>query len=81
MEKHVLIKKINEVIADEFEVDMNGITSEANIKKSLQLDSLSLVDLVALIEENFSVSFKGVEVVNIQTFNELYNFVYQNAKQ
>jgi len=81
MEKHVLIKKINEVIADEFEVDMNGITSEANIKKSLQLDSLSLVDLVALIEENFSVSFKGVEVVNIQTFNELYDFVYQNAKQ
>jgi len=79
MEKHVLIAKINEVIADEFEVDMSAIIPESNIKKSLQLDSLSLVDMVALVEENFGVSFKGVEAASIQTFNALYDFVYQHV--
>ena len=74
MEKHELITKINEVLSDEFEVDMSIITPDANIKKSLQLDSLSLVDMVALIEETFGVSFKGTEVANIQTFDALYDY-------
>ena len=77
MEKQALIAKINEVLADEFEVDLQVIVPEANIKKSLQLDSLSLVDLVALVEENFNVSIKGAEIANIQTFGALYDFVYE----
>ena len=76
MEKQELIAKINEVLADEFEVEVSNITSDANIKKTLQLDSLSLVDMVALIEETFGVSIKGAEVANIQTFGMLYDFVY-----
>ena len=77
MEKRELITKINEVLADEFEVDLQAIAPEANIKKSLQLDSLSLVDLVALVEEHFNVSIKGAEITNIQTFGALYDYVYQ----
>ena len=76
MEKQELIAKINEVLADEFEVEVSDITPDANIKKTLQLDSLSLVDMVALIEETFGVSIKGAEVANIQTFGMLYDFVH-----
>lgn len=76
MEKLELIAKINEVLADEFEVEVSDITTDANIKKTLQLDSLSLVDMVALIEETFGVSIKGAEVANIQTFGALYDFVH-----
>jgi len=77
MEKQELIAKINEVLADEFEVEISDITTDANIKKTLQLDSLSLVDMVALIEETFGVSIKGAEVANIQTFGALYDFVHE----
>ena len=77
MEKQELIAKINEVLADEFEVEVIEITPEANIKKTLQLDSLSLVDMVALIEEVFGVSIKGAEVASIQTFGALYDFVHE----
>jgi acyl carrier protein len=76
MEKQELIAKINEVLADEFEVEVSEITPDANIKKTLQLDSLSLVDMVALIEETFGVSIKGAEVAGIQTFGSLYDFVH-----
>lgn len=76
MEKHVLITKINEVLTDEFEVDMHVISPDANIKKALQLDSLSLIDMVALIEETFRISFKGAEIATIQTFEALYDFVH-----
>ncbi|MDR1223492.1 MAG: acyl carrier protein [Tannerella sp.] len=80
MEKQELIEKINKVLADEFEVEVSEITSDANIKKTLQLDSLSLVDLVALIEDTFGVSIKGTEVASIQTFGSLYDFVHDRMK-
>lgn len=75
MEKQELIKKINEVLAEEFEVEVETITPEANIKATLMLDSLSLVDMVALIENEFGVKIKGTEVTSILTFNDLYDFV------
>lgn len=46
MEKRELIEKINAALADEFEVDESVITPEAPIKETLELDSLSLVDLL-----------------------------------
>lgn len=75
MEKAELIEKINEVLAEEFEVDVETITPDANIKETLQLDSLALVDMVALIETEFGVKIAGAEIVNIKTFEALYDFV------
>ena len=75
MEKQELIEKINSALADEFEVEESVITPEAPIKETLELDSLSLVDLVALIESNFGIKIAGSEVSNIKTFASLYDFV------
>lgn len=80
MEKNELIEKINEVLAEEFEIETADITPEANIKETLQLDSLSLVDMVALIESEFGVKIKSSELINIQTFAALYDFVNDNQK-
>ncbi|MBQ4525192.1 MAG: acyl carrier protein [Bacteroidaceae bacterium] len=80
MEKNELIEKINEVLAEEFEIEVADITPEANIKETLQLDSLSLVDMVALIESEFGVKIKSSELINIQTFAALYDFVNDNQK-
>lgn len=75
MEKAELIEEINEVLAEEFEVDVEVITPDANIKETLQLDSLALVDMVALLETEFGVKIAGAEIVNIKTFEALYDFV------
>ena len=79
MEQNELIAKINETLADEFEVEVSEITPEANIKETLQLDSLSLVDMVALIESEFGVKIKGTEMLQIQTFQALYDFIAERA--
>ena len=79
MEKNELIAKINETLAEEFEVEVSDITPEANIKETLQLDSLSLVDMVALIESEFGVKIKGAEMVQVQTFQALYDFIAERT--
>lgn len=80
MEKQELIEKINSALADEFEVEESVITPDAPIKETLELDSLSLVDLVALIESNFGIKIEGTQVSNIKTFESLYDFVYERLK-
>lgn len=80
MEKQELIEKINSALADEFELEESVITPEAPIKETLELDSLSLVDLVALIESNFGIKIAGSEVSNIKTFASLYDFVFDRMK-
>lgn len=80
MEMQELIEKINAALAEEFEVDESVITPEASIKETLELDSLSLVDLVALIESNFGIKIQGTEVAHIKTFSALYDFVFDRLK-
>ena len=77
MEKQELIAKINQVLADEFEVEQSVITPDADIKSTLNLDSLSLVDMVAIIEEEFGVKIKGTELASVKTFGLLYDFVLE----
>ncbi|MDR1102939.1 MAG: acyl carrier protein [Tannerella sp.] len=78
MNRQALITQINKVLADEFEIEVSAILPEANIKETLQLDSLSLVDMVALIESTFNVKIKGVEIIRIQTFDNLYDFICEH---
>jgi acyl carrier protein len=75
MTKSEIEVKAKSVLAEEFEVEEDTITPDADIKKTLNLDSLSLVDLVALMEETFNVKIKGTEIIKIKTFTELYDFV------
>ena len=79
MEKNELIAKINSVLANEFEVEESEIAPEKEIKATLQLDSLSLVDMIAVIEEEFCVEIKGQSVAQVKTFQNLYDFVYEKT--
>lgn len=79
MNKEELIKKVNSVLAEEFEVEESVITPDANIKQTLELDSLSLVDMVALIENEFGVKIASSELVKIPTFQSLYDYLAERV--
>lgn len=77
MTKEELIAKTIDILAEEFEVEKEEITPDADIKKTLDLDSLSLVDLVALIEETFDLKIKGTDLMKTTTFSQLYDFLFE----
>ncbi|MBQ7449601.1 MAG: acyl carrier protein [Paludibacteraceae bacterium] len=80
MEKIELIKKVNEVLAEEFEKEVEELSPEKNIKQTLELDSLSLVDMVALIENEFGVKIPSADLVKVQTFEQLYDYLAERVK-
>ena len=75
MNKEVIIEKINNFLIDEFEVESDDIAPEANLKKTLELDSLDFVDLVVAVESNFGVKLVGEDFVNVLTLQDFYNLI------
>ena len=75
MNTEEILLKINEILVEEFEVDAEVITPEANLKDTLGLDSLDYVDLVVTIESNFGVKLGEADFVGIATFQDFYNLL------
>ncbi|MGJ8744069.1 phosphopantetheine-binding protein [Polaribacter sp.] len=75
MNKEVIIDKINNFLIDEFEVESEDISPEANLKETLELDSLDFVDLVVAIEANFSIKLIGEDFVGVVTLEDFYNLI------
>ncbi|MBA5628764.1 acyl carrier protein [Moheibacter lacus] len=77
MNRATIIQTINDFLVEEFEVDASTISPTANMKETLDLDSLDYVDLVVIIESNFGVKLEGKDFQNIHTFDDLYEIVDQ----
>jgi acyl carrier protein len=75
MTQEEIISKINEFLVEEFEVDADKIIPSANLRETLNLDSLDYVDLVVIIESNFGFKVVAEDFVNIHTFQDFYNYV------
>ena len=75
METTSIIAKINEFLINEFEVDPEKITPAANLRETLELDSLDYIDLVVVIESTFGFKVKPEDFTNIDTFKSFYDYV------
>ncbi len=70
-----IINQINETLADEFEIDVDIITPDANLNDTLDLDSLDYVDLVVTIESITGIKLGEKDFKNIDTFDHFYQVI------
>lgn len=82
MSPEEIIERINAFLVEEFEEDAENIRPEASLKETLELDSLDYIDLVVVIESNFSFKVKPEDFAGIVTFQDFYDYVISrvNAK-
>ena len=73
-------ESLNLAIAEEFEIEVTDITPDAPIKETLDLDSLSLLDLVAVVGKVTGIRAKGADVYHIATFGALYEYLENAGK-
>lgn len=81
METAEIIEKINHFMVEEFEVEPGMITPQANLRETLQLDSLDYIDLVVIIESNFGFKVKAEDFTGITTFQDFYNYVINMVRK
>jgi acyl carrier protein len=80
MQIEEIIERINSFLAEEFEVDADKMVPTANLKETLDLDSLDYIDLVVVIESNFAFKVKPEDFTGIVTFQDFYDYVLSRGQ-
>jgi acyl carrier protein len=76
MTRENIIKTINGLLIDEFEIEPNMITPAARLKDDLGLESLDFVDIAVIVQKEFGLTLKGEEMTNIRTLQNLYDYIF-----
>ena len=73
-----IIAHVNSILAEEFEIEESEFAPDANLKETLGLDSINLVDLLALVQFHYKVTIPVEDLKKIQTFTDLYDYIEQH---
>jgi acyl carrier protein len=76
MDKQEIIKAVNNLLVEEFEIVEGKITPEAHLKNDLGLESLDFVDIAVFAKKRFGITLKGREVASIKTMGNLYDYLF-----
>lgn len=81
MTREEIIAQVNSLLEEEFEVEQSEFTPEANLKETLNLDSINLVDLIALVQMTYKITIPVEDLKKIQTFENLYDYIEQHLEK
>jgi acyl carrier protein len=81
MTRDDIIKQVNAMLAEEFEVEESEFAPDASLKETLQLDSINLVDLIAMVQMTYKITIPVSDLKQIQTFSNLYDYIEQHLPQ
>jgi len=73
--KEKIIEIINDFLQEEFEVERSRIVPTADVKSTLDLDSLDYIDLVVVMEKNLHIKVDPSDLVDIHSIQDLYDYV------
>jgi len=71
--------KIKEVLIDEFEVEPDMISMDANLFTDLELDSLDAIDLMVTLDKELGIEIKTEEMQEMRTIKDVCDFVLSTA--
>ena len=76
MDRESIVKTINNLLVEEFELEESAITPKAHLKDDLGLESLDFVDIAVIVKKEYGITLKGPEVMSIRTMDNLYDYIY-----
>ena len=81
MDKVELETKVNAVLNSEFEIPMDTLVRESDIKENLELDSLDAVDLLVILEEELNVEVDPEKFMECKKLGDIYDVIYKLTQE
>lgn len=81
MSREEIIRIINNLLIEEFEISESRLSPEAHLKNDLGLESLDFVDIAVIVQKEFKLVLKGEEMTTIKTLNDLYEHIYNRFQK
>ncbi|MDL2285767.1 phosphopantetheine-binding protein [Desulfovibrio sp. OttesenSCG-928-F07] len=82
MDKNYIIETVNSALAEEFELDIETLKPEADIREDLRMDSLDMVDMILALERafNFKLTDRS-QVQHVKSMQDVYEFIEKLAAE
>ncbi|MBR6345802.1 MAG: acyl carrier protein [Bacteroidales bacterium] len=72
-------EKTKAFLVDELEIDEEKIVPEASLREDLGIDSLEVVDVVVLVEQEFGLKMKPEDFKVIKTYGDFCGFILEKV--
>lgn len=72
-----MIEKIYDIIAEQLDVERETLTPDTSILEDLGADSLDLIELVSLIEDEFHIEVEDEKVTELKTPQSIVKYIEQ----
>ncbi|MCS6179442.1 acyl carrier protein [Shewanella baltica] len=70
-----ILAMLTTILVDEFEIEAEAITPEANLYEELDLDSIDAVDLVIKLQQLTGRKIQPDEFKSVRTVNDVVNAI------
>lgn len=74
----MILEKVIAIVAEQLGVDPSEVTEQTNLVDDLGADSLSVVDLIMSIEDEFGVQIPDDAVESLRTIDAIVQFIENN---
>ena len=71
--------KVKSVLMDEFEVEEDAVSMDANLFTDLDLDSLDAIDLMVTLDKELDIEIKTEEMQDLRTIKDVCDFVLSSV--
>jgi acyl carrier protein len=75
MSQDEILAKVQAIVAEQLEVDINDVKPDANFTNDLGADSLDTVELVMALEESFEIEIPDEAAEGIATVQDAVNYI------
>ena len=75
----MMLERMNEIIAEQLDVNVEELKPETNFKEDLGVDSLDLVELVMALEEEFDTEIPSEDLEKIATINDIAEYLKEKG--
>lgn len=68
-------ERIKEILAEELSADIDEITLETNLKEDLNADSIDMMQVIDVLEQEFDTEVDTSELATIATVGDIVNYI------
>ena len=75
MDINEIYAKVDAFLVDELEIDPEKIEDGARLKEDLGIDSLEVVDVIVLVDEEFGFKMRPEQFRDLKTYGDFCRFI------
>ena len=73
--------KVVSMLSEQLNVDSNRISLESDVIKDLGADSLDLVDMLTIIEDDFNIVIPDEAAMNMRTVGDVVDYMQKASEK